>query len=71
MTKIIFKHISEVGRNSAYIMSKIQNVLLDAMSVSLEKTIVTLMKKTFSLLADETTNVSTKEQLNLSKIRDG
>ena len=63
----IYEHIINVGRNSTYISPRIQNDLLDAISASLEKSIVAEVKEArfFLLLADETTNASTKEQLTI------
>jgi len=63
----IYEHIRYVGRNSTYISPRIQNDRCDAMGASLEKTIVAEVKEArfFSLLADETTDGSTKEQLTI------
>jgi len=71
----IYEHIRNVGRNSTYVSPRIQNDLLDVMGASLEKSIVAKVKEArfFSLLADETTDASTKEQLTicLRYVKDG
>ena len=63
----IYEHINNVGRNSTYISSRIQNDLLDVMGASLEKKYRCRSERSmfFSLLADETTDASTKEQLTV------
>ena len=65
--KVIYEHISTAGRNSTYISPRIQNDLLEAIGVFFQKRIVHEVKEArfFSLLADETTDVSIKEQLTI------
>ena len=60
----IYEHINNVGRNSAYISPTIQNNLLDTMGASLEKKYGRRSERStfISLLTDETTDASTKEQ---------
>ena len=65
--EVIYEHITTAGRNSTYISPKIQNDILEAIDVFFQKHIVEEVKEArfFSLLADETTDVSVKEQLTI------
>ena len=65
--KVICEHISNVGKNCTYISPRIQNDILKAIGTFFQKRIVQEVKEArfFSLLADETTDVSVKEQLTM------
>ena len=65
---ILGDHISSGARNAKYTSSIIQNQIIDILADQVRQTIVDNVKraKWYSVIADEVTDVSNKEQLSLS-----
>ena len=61
------EHLSTAGKNGTYISKTIQNELIEAMGCYIQRIICERVKKVkfFSLLCDETTDVSTQQQLSI------
>lgn len=64
---VLRKHIVTAGRNASYIPPLVQNDIISAVNSVLQRSIIAEVNETrfFSLLADETTDVSRKEQLRV------
>ena len=64
---VLKQHIQVCKRNASYVSWKAQNELIEAVAVILTKDMVSEVNtsKFFTLMADETTDVSGKEQLSI------
>lgn len=65
--KDLEKHIRSCGKNSSYVSKTIQNELIQCCGELITQNIVSKVKhaKYFTLMADETTDIATKEQLSI------
>ena len=63
----IQQHLAKAGRNATYISPHIQNQLIGCVDAVMKDTVVREVQAAefFSLLADETTDISSKEQLSV------
>jgi hypothetical protein len=64
----LLKHLQTAGNNFMYISPSIQNELIAIMGCQIQNKIVAQVKeaKVFAILADETTDISSCEQLSIS-----
>ena len=64
---VLRQHIEIAGRNASYISPQVQNDIISACNSVLQRSIIAEVNEArfFSLLADETTDVSRKEQLTV------
>ena len=64
---VLQEHLATASRNATYTSAGIQNQLIDVVADQIRQTILSRVKKAtwFTVIADEVTDVSNKEQLSL------